>query len=969
MNHKVILFIISLSALLLFSCKGRSPGSNTQADNLFEEEMISPRGETNAEQSGRMFTYPELFVSRSPGEKHEFVLSAGERVVDFTLSQLEPVVFILYEESGGHRNGIISWHIGKEGQEFSYPLPDNFKGSRIVKHPREEALFVMGTVGNKYEIIRIEQKSSRWQHTTIFSSESALKNLIITPRPYIMTERMISGSYRERRVFRLYMGMENKEGGYRIVTVTEEGERPYQVVGPEATMTTAENMDADVNPSDISAGYALPVAFHPAGHQLIWEDEQHNHYVATYWGESWGGYSPLESDMDSIGVLVPIPNGLGFIHYRHDRNGVGVYLRPTGEEKMEFTESKFESAPLPLADGKGIVGVTLWEGQYVINYLPVDIPLADVVNAWMFVFSQEEMSLFGNNYGLFRSNNGNQLYKLYETENYYKYSDLARPYLVTTDIMWEIFGSAYQGVFILNEKENAIPNFWEFVNATRVWLRDNKPESIWIPVFKTLADIVSVNEANPEVIRILNEENSYCELIDNEYAYSDLKPRGHYTSSPEMESYFRAFRYFTTIYLNKQNILKELNEIPEEIKIYAKRWIDSYSWMIAPSRATLVWEDIKNEIPAYCRYPADKFYLFPLSWGVDNEILHATVFHEDFPPDVQIISATKERRVFPLGLDLAAVLGSNFANQLLRSDYEKYPNLQKVINRLKNNFKENYGASDNIYNQWMDALAVQWTDGFDTPNGAKDRNIWQTKRLQTGLASWATLRHATILVNERLAAEAGEAGFETLVMREPRGTVEPDPNSFAAIAGLFDSMAKYVTDIRKKNPDSANRSVYDGVIERLSGVAADVRGFEEMAKRVKQGEPLNAVDFDKIMNVARVAEHYFLLFNSLSNDEYGMSDPDPIAKIADVMRDEKYPPYATWMVAVGNAMEWDHIVPFYGRRQIVKGSIYSYYEIVSEQILNDEQWREQVEQQEPLPWIRKYITQKEAGYLGYKVGY
>ena len=968
MRVRVILLIISLSVSLFYSCRGRSSERRAGTEQIIEkEETVSSLREANTGQNRGMFSYPELFVSRSPSNRSELPFVAGERVIDFTLSQLEPVAFILYEGLIG-QCAVKSWSIGKERSEFNYKLPEKFKGSQIVIHPREDILFVMGTIDNKHQIIRIEQKNSRWEHLTIFSSDLPLKKMIITPRPYIISET--TGSYREYRTHRLYLGMEYENESYRIVTITEEGKNLYQVVGPEKSKTTAEKMKADVDPSNMTADYALPVAFHPAGHQLIWEDEQQDYYVANYWGGAWEDeYAALETAMEDTGVVVPIPNGLGFINHRSDRNGIGIYLKPTGEEKMELTDYRFESAPLPLADGKGVVGVTLADGQYVLNYFPVNIPLSDVVNAWMYVFSPEELDLFGNNYGLFRSNNSDQLYKLYETENYYRYWDRARPYLVTTDIMWEIFGAAYQGIFILNEKESAIPDFWEFVKAAGSWLKSSNAESAWIPVFNTLTDIANGNEANPEVIRILNEEDDFSDLIDDRYAYSDLKPGGHYTSSPEMESYFRAFRYFTTIYQSKQDVLKELNSIPEDIRIYAKNWIDSYSQMVAPSRAPLVWDSIKNEIPAYCLYPSDKSYIFPLSWGVDNEILHSTIFHEDFPPDVQVISVTGEGRVFPSGLDLAAVLGSNFANQLLWRDYEKYPNLRKVINRLKDNFKENYKRSDNIYNRWMDALAVQWTDGFDTPNGTKDRNIWQTKRLQTGLASWATLRHATILVNERLAAEAGEAGFETLVMREPRGTVEPDPDSFAAVAGLFDSMKEYVSDIGKRSTDDANRSIYDGVIARLSSAAEDIRSFEKIARKVKQEESLNADDFDKIMNVARVAEHYFMLFNSLSNDEYAMSNPDPIPKIADVARDDKYPPYSVWMVAVGNAMEWNHIVPFYGRRHIVKGSIYSYYEFESEQILNDKQWRERVEQQEALPWIRQYITKKEAGYLYSDTGY
>jgi hypothetical protein len=68
------------------------------------------------------------------------------------------------------------------------------------------------------------------------------------------------------------------------------------------------------------------------------------------------------------------------------------------------------------------------------------------------------------------------------------------------------------------------------------------------------------------------------------------------------------------------------------------------------------------------------------------------------------------------------------------------------------------------------------------------------------------------------------------------------------------------------------------------------------------------------------------------------------------------------MSAVGNAIEWNYIVPFYGRKQIVKGSVYSYYEFKSNQLINDEEWRLKAVKQEFLPWIKPYITdQKTSG--------
>jgi hypothetical protein len=255
----------------------------------------------------------------------------------------------------------------------------------------------------------------------------------------------------------------------------------------------------------------------------------------------------------------------------------------------------------------------------------------------------------------------------------------------------------------------------------------------------------------------------------------------------------------------------------------------------------------------------------------------------------------------------------------------------------------------------MDAIAVQWADKLLSQNGEKDKDLWQAKRLQTGLATWATLRHATILVNEKISAEAGEGGFETLITRTPRGSVEPDPDTFAAIAGLFDAMAKYISDaISQQTLNDEQIKLYQNIEKELKNVVGEIKRFQTMAEKTLRNEELTEKEYASIRNIDGFVEHNFLKFNSLLQDGYAIADPDPMAKIADVSHDETTDLH--WMVAVGYPFEWEHIVPFYGRRQIVKGSIYSYYEFTSAQILNDEEWRNIARQKEMVPWIKPYFT-------------
>jgi len=958
-DTRLTVFFILLICInaLLNSCSNPS-NSKPQNVNIFENYLSDTMGIIEG-----VYDIPEITITPSPNDNKYFAFPSSEKVIDYDVS-LAGIVVAAIVEGVQEKYFIKFWQIGKSEISDSCLLPAGLRAKAIAWHPNARVLFVMGENNMNYQIFRIEKNNKDWNTTNIFSASNQLRRLVVCPRPFIVTSDYKNG--KDYYSYRIFFGMDNGDKSYRVVSITETGNRFYQVIGPVKTFTKFEDVP---EPSNMEADWALPMAFHPAGHQMIWEDNNNNFFVARYDSRYWGDSKSIDIAINK-GTITPTPNGLGVLHWQKDKPGIGIYLFSTKKEEIQIPENLFISTPSSVPDGKGVVGLTMSNGRYTLNYLPIEMPLADVVNAWMFAETNEEVALFKKYFGLFRPNQDDQLYKLYETENYYCNSydrnSPTRPYLVTTDIFWELFGAAYQGLFIVKERDEAIPNFWVFVNRANEYIMSSNKNLIWAPVFSVLIDLNSENTQNPEVVRIQKEQDCYSEIIETTYKYSGLKPRGHYTSTPEMEKYFKAFRYFTTIYKSNQEALKELNLLPKEITDFAKRWIESYSGFISPSRAPLVWKNFKRDIPDYCQYPIISPTVFPLSWGFDNEVLYSTVYHEKIPTELQV-TGPSGFRLLPSGLDLAAALGNGFAENLLESDYERYPPLRKVIENLKSNFKENAYEPDlkyNLYNQWINAIAVQWADTVNSTNSAIDREIWQAKRLQTGLATWATLRHATILVNERTAAECGEGGFEEILMRAPRGYVEPDPYTFATIAGLFEIAINYVSksitgkyDIQESY-SSEKRSLYDGIIERLKEAAQEARKFQSMAEKERKGEILSNLENADILYIAGTAEHLFLVFNSLSNKDYALSNPDPIAKISDVAGDGIVSPYL--MSAVGNPMEWDHIVPFYGRHQIVKGSIYSYYEFQSNQLLNDNEWQEKVNQQEMLPWLKPFITYQSA---------
>jgi hypothetical protein len=914
-----------------------------------------------------VFDFPEITISPSPAITQSIILSNIEKVIDYDVSPAGPLVAALIKTSD-QSYGIKFWKIGDNSLNDCWSTPKGYVPTAIAWHPLGEEMFVIAFMGDKYHILKIEKRNNNWISSTIFTSPNQLKRLVVCPRPFVTEYN--PASRHEYYSYRIFFGMSTENRSFRTVSITEDGTRFYQVIGPAASMTTLP--DNEIPPSEMTSDFALPLSFHPAGHEMIWEDVQHTFNIASYNNKYWGESKPLSTGNLRGGSITSTPNGLGFIHWRKDQPGIGVYLLTTGKEEPQLQGNHFITTPSSVPDGRGIVGLSKTGDQYSFSYLPINMPLADVQNAWMFVRSPEEMNLFQKNFGLFRTTSDNQLYQLYETENYacgdYNRTIPTRPYLITTDIFWELYASAYEGIFIISERDQAIPNFWKFVNAADHYYKENSEASPWSPVFQALADLHSGNNKNPEVVRIIGAQGVLeSDVLKKAFDYAELKPRSHYTSTAEMQQYFMGFKYLTAVYDTSQQIMEELNQLPLDVQSYASKWIESYLGFISPSRSPLVWKQMKNSPPLYNKNPGTNLTMFPLSWGFDNEVLFSTVYHELLPVELQV-QGPGGMRLIPSGLDLAASLGNGLATSILKDDFERYPPLRKVIGNLQDNFKtlaRVNSKNSNLYDRWINALAIQWADTVSSANNNLDNNLWQLKRLQTGLASWATLRHATGLVNERSAAECGEAGFEAIILRAPRGYVEPDPYTFEAIADLFEATMKYLPADIVKSPDihesyeQAKGSLYEGITRRLKEMVATAREFRVIAEKERKGQMLSSKDYEQILYVGAIAEHCFLIFKSLSNPDYALSTPDPMPKIADVAGNRLV---SYLNAAVGNPLEWDYVIPYYGRHEIVKGSVYSYHEFTSKQLFDDNDWRNIVNTQSYLPWIKPMITDKPLSY-------
>lgn len=932
--------------------------------------LLAPHRVACAEEPS-IFADPQPTLIRSPAKPVALPLQDGESVQDSDVSPLGPEAALIVRSTvpaNRTPNRIVFWDMASGAQRSILPPPD-LRPVSLVYHPLGKDIFLLVQDGAAYKILKTA--TAAWAPTVVYQSTTPLRRIVVGPRPFAV------GGSEAPPAYRLFFGVRNADGTFSTRSVAETGKRDYAVLGPAKAGARKGKAAEDDNPevpATMPAAFALPVGFHPAGHVMLWEDDKRCFHKAVYAGQNWGGKQEVFAAQPVCGgYLGYLPNGTAFLHW--ERGKAGVALTEDGKaSRVVAPDVTFIAPPSSVRDGRGLVGVTQESGMQVVRYAPIDVPLADVANAWMFIETAEDRKLFESHGGLFRKLDNDQLYGLYDSELYscggYDSATPTRPYLVTTDIFWEQYGAAFEGIFILAEKHAAIPAFWRFVEAADRHLREANSGSKPARAFAALAALRQGKaESDPEAQRIVRAAGREVSAATGRpFDFADLKPRSHYAASPALQDYFRAMKYLTTVGLTETasgdadaEAIAILKALPPEVMAAANQWIAAYRPFIAPTRNGLVWGDGAGQRPDYIAAPAKADQLFPLSWGVDNEILFSTV--NDRIPD---------RRMLPSGLDVAAVLGSPVAGLILEEigEFARYPSLKPQIAQLKLRLdpaRTRDSAGPSLYARWLDALAVQWSDGVSAPGGTIDRNLWHRKRLQTGLASWATLRHATVLINERVTAECGEAGFEQIVLAPPRGSVEPDPRTFAAIAGLFDDTIRAVeagltslnavsvdkTKLEGEYDEPSMENLRAGVVRRLAESRDNIRQFGAIAEKELNGTALTAEEYEKIFYVGRAAEHNFLVFKSLASDDFALSNPDPMPKVADVAQ---APDGTVLLAGVGRPAEWNQIVPFFGRKEIVKGAVYSYRELASSTVMTDKEWLEKVATLALPAWIAPHFS-------------
>ncbi len=372
--------------------------------------------------------------------------------------------------------------------------------------------------------------------------------------------------------------------------------------------------------------------------------------------------------------------------------------------------------------------------------------------------------------------------------------------------------------------------------------------------------------------------------------FSQFEPRGHYTDSPELERYFRAmmwlgrvdFRFIETqtdgsqVFQRRQlegaYVLHELAqgeslERHTRVDEAVRAFVGESDYMTLPQLGLLLGDlglanvsglasltdaqiaDVvmqkgygtqrisshiminglgKGTLPL-----SSSFALFGQRYVVDSHVFSNVVYDR--------VKNGTVKRMMPSPLDAAfAALGNDQAGSLLKPQLQQYDyagdlHMMRVL--VDAHPTEYWG--DNLYNRWLGALReLSPAQTLAMPDGLPEitkTEAWGRRLLNTQLASWAELRHDTLLYAKQSYTGGASCQF-------PNGYVDPYPAFYARVAEFAEHGVQMAASLDfSQNPGLATQvPMY---FQTLRDVA---KMLTEMAQNERDGIPLTQEHLDFI---------------------------------------------------------------------------------------------------------------------------
>ncbi len=564
-----------------------------------------------------------------------------------------------------------------------------------------------------------------------------------------------------------------------------------------------------------------------------------------------------------------------------------------------------------------------------------------------------------------------------------------------TETLLDISFSQYEVAPAGRWQDAALRNLMFFTVA--LTLLDN--ETVIPPTFPP--------EVAPAVTHVLQLIDNHSQMTDEWFMdykedFTQFVPRGHYTRSERLERYFQAMMWYGRVSFRLQPELPpEPNEKGKDNTAQAilisLALTEDVSGLSGTPVGLDVW-DALYEPTAFFVGSADDLvpseYLTVIQSVYGTEVQVSDLVNEDLleqfigetlalreplilghpVPDTKTLTQTMglrfmgqryvpdsyilgqlvyvnvgtlgEPRLMPKGLDVMAAFGSDRAWELLDSEkhYVNYTAQMEMLWDKIGNMTEGEWTH-NLYYLWIYSLLPLLSDPGEGYPLFMQSEAWVDKQLSTALASWAELRHDTILY----AKQSYTSEF-TWVPEHVKGYVEPVPALYARLASLCQMM---LTGLDSRNLLS---SLMESKLQSLKDFLLNL---QTISIKELEGTALSDGEYRLIESSGDILGEIV----ALPTDDYLVSDADDdMAVIADVHTDPN--DGLVLEEGVGRPMVILVAVEIEGQVVLTRGAVFSYYEFTwpMDDRLTDESWQEMIAQGEtpPLPtWTESFVVEAE----------
>lgn len=365
-------------------------------------------------------------------------------------------------------------------------------------------------------------------------------------------------------------------------------------------------------------------------------------------------------------------------------------------------------------------------------------------------------------------------------------------------------------------------------------------------------------------------------LFDSERRmdFSQFTPRGHYTDSPELTRYFRAMMWLGRI------DFRILETQDDGSQVFRRRQFDAgfslVALMDAPARASFARIDstIESFVGESDNMTAPQLEAMLAGIGADSvaavqalpdaTILDALVagdlgrqrisshymvnglnkgtlplsrtfllLGQRYVIDSHVFSNVvydrvalgTVKRMMPDPLDAAfAALGNNQAAALLKPELQAFPYAPDLA--AMRVLADAHGPafwSANLYNHWLSALRTLSPDAAAKLPAVATTEAWGRRMLNTQMASWAELRHDTILY----AKQSYTAGA---VCEFPDAFVDPYPAFYAAVAAFAAKGQAALQPLVGAGTVVAGAKAYFTRLQEIMGILQEMAEFQRDEK-------------------------------------------------------------------------------------------------------------------------------------------